>query len=170
MGDKLEDLLKNNGENIRMTLKDILLPDSQIEELSQHLQKNILLLNNPVPKKIIHHHHVPKLIWIAAGLFVVLALVSAGWYITNKKLDGYIASDTKYRYLKLHTANTYLQKLLYHTDSVCRNNLSMREIVINTEEQYRSDFELLQKANQMNAQAENLKAGAKKLKEKAGGK
>ena len=40
-----------------------------------------LLLKN----KIEHHHHVQKIIWITAGLFILLSLVCAGWYSTYKK-------------------------------------------------------------------------------------
>ncbi|MEP6725004.1 MAG: hypothetical protein ABJC98_04265 [Bacteroidota bacterium] len=167
---QLEESIAINMEKIAVKVQDTSLPNNELRELLGQLEKNRLLLQNPIPQKIIHHHYVPKIIWIAAGLFVAVALVAAGWYMTACKLDGYIASDTKYRYLKLDTGNIYLQKLLYRVDSLSRNNASMRDAVVNKEEENQNNFELLQKASQMNAEAENLKADAKKLKEKAGRK
>ena len=42
-------------------------------------------------------YYVPKIIYISGGLFTLLSLVLAGWYMTAKKLDEYKANDTKYR-------------------------------------------------------------------------
>ena len=169
-GSKLEELIKDGVEKITVAIHDNAIPINELQELSQYLQQNIMLFKNPTPQRVIHHHHINKLIWLAAGLFVGLTLLSVGWYATYEKLDGYIANDTKYRSLKLDTANIYLQKMLYRTDTLYQKNANMREMVMNMEEEYRNNFELLQKASQMNAEAENLKAGAKKLKQKAVGK
>ncbi len=165
---QLEELIANNMEKIASKVQDTSLPSNELRSLLGQMEKNRLLFQNPVPQKIIHHHYVPKIIWIAAGLFLVVALVGAGWYMTGQKMEAYIASDTKYRYLKLDTGNIYLQKMLYRVDSLSRNNASMRDAVVNKEEENQNNFELLQKASQMNVEAENLKADAKRLKEKAG--
>jgi hypothetical protein len=165
---KLEKLISNGMEKIRAAVKNDALPGNALTELSQQIAQNILLLKNPVPQKNIHHHHVPKISWIAAGLIIALAIVTSGWYMAIAKSNEYIASDTKYRYLKLDTANFYLQKLLSRTDSLNHKNENMREVVIEMEEKYRNNFEILQRAQRMNAEAENLKASAKKLKEQVG--
>lgn len=167
---QFKDLIENAAEKITIMVQGTSLPVNELREQLAQMQKNRLLSESPIPQKIVHHHYVPKIIWLAAGLFVAVALVAAGWYMTAGKLDGYIASDTKYRYLKLDTGNIYLQKLLYRVDSLSRNNVSMRDAVVNKEQEYRKNFELLQKASQMNTEAENLKADAKRLKEKAGKK
>lgn len=164
---KLEELISSGIENINSIVRSNALPDDNLRELSQQLEKNILLLKNPLAQKTVHHHHIPKIGSIAIALIVALAVVAAGWYTTADKLDGYIANDTKYRYLKLDTANFYLQRLLYRVDSMSHKNGFMRDAVLAMEEKNRNNFELLQKAQRMNAEAENLKAGAKKLKEKA---
>ncbi len=145
-------------------------PDTKFHQLSSKLDKNIQLLQNPVLQKIIHQHHVPKITWIAAGLLIALALVSAGWYMTTEKLNSYIANDTKYRYLKLDTGRVILRQQLYRADSLFNAKANFRDSVINTEEEYRSNFELLQKASRMSAEAENLKVKAEELKEQAGRK
>lgn len=167
---RLEDLIENGVEKIMTVVQKTSLPEKELRELFGKMEKNSEVIKNPPPQKIIHHHHIPKITWIAAGLFIVIALASAGWYMTAGKLEGYTANDTKYRYLKLDTGNAYLQKLLSRTDSLLRKNVSMRDTVINMEEEYHNNFDLLEKANHMNAEAENLKADAKRLKEKAGKK
>ena len=141
---------------------------NEFKELIGQIEKSSITIQKGISQKIIHHHYISKITWIAAGLFIALALAISGWFITSDKLDGYIANDTKYRYLKLDTANLYLQKLLYRADSLLHKNVSMRQAVINMEEEYHDNFELLQKANHMNAEADNLKEDANKLKAKAG--
>lgn len=145
-------------------------PDAKFHQLSNKLDKNMELLKNPIPQKIIHQHHVSKITWIAVGLLIALALVSSGWFTTADKLDGYIANDTKYRYLKLDTGQAILQQQLYRADSMFNVKANLRDSVISTEKEYRSNFELFQKASRMNAEAENLKVKAKALKEQAGRK
>ena len=84
----------------------------EVEELTACLHTSILVYNELVKNKILHHHHVPKLICITAGLSIVVTLVCAGWYSTSNKLDEYIANDTKYRQLRLDTAYKGLQSYL----------------------------------------------------------
>lgn len=89
-----------------------------------------------------------------------------GWYSTNNRLVSYIAIDTKYRYLRLDTANVILEKKLYKVDSLFNEISTMRDIVLAMEEKYQHNFELLRKANRMKAEAENLKTEAKKWRKK----
>jgi hypothetical protein len=72
-----------------------------MEELSGNLVTSVTLLKQPVEAKVLHHHHMPKLIWVSAALFIVLCLTFCGWYNTSQKLDWHTANDFKYRYLKL---------------------------------------------------------------------
>lgn len=132
-------------------------PTGKLQELSTHLSLAINLLHQPMKKEVLHHHHIPKLIWITAGLFIVFSLVCSGWYMTAEKLDGYTANDTKYRHLKLYTANKRLQQELNLADSIYHANPNMREIVLKTEEQNKRNLELLQKARRMESEATELK-------------
>jgi hypothetical protein len=75
------------------------------------------LLRHPVPSKVEHHHHLPRLTWIAAGLFLALCLVCSGWYITARTSEQYQANDIKYRRLKL-TADSASRRYLYRLDSL----------------------------------------------------
>jgi hypothetical protein len=72
-------------------------PSDKMQEFILKLDAGIRILSHPVETKVIHCHHIPKSIWIIAMLFITLSLVCSGWYITNNKLDNYIANDTKYR-------------------------------------------------------------------------
>jgi hypothetical protein len=102
-----------------------------------------------------HHHHIPKLIWISAGLFIALCLVCT-------KLDGFIANDTKYRHLRLDTAHKSLQLYLDQLDSVYKAHPDFREKVLEREEEYRLNFERLRKAERLKKEAKNLEKAAGK--------
>jgi hypothetical protein len=176
----IEEKIKTNPENTELmrelismidTLKKDLnafrLQENKLNELYTKLDNGIAFLKQPLQNKVVHHHHVPKLLWIAASLFIAFSVVCMGWFNTDNKLDNYIANDTKYRYLKLDTANAFLQSQLFKADTLLSKNASFRETVINLEEEYCNNNEMIQKANRMNIEAEKLKANAKQLKEKA---
>ncbi len=129
---------------------------NKLDELTKRLDESIYFLKLPPQNKVVHQHHVPKIIWIATGLFIVLALVCAGWYNTYNKLDASIANDSKYRYLKLDTANKKLQLYMFMLDSCYAANINFRSKVISSEEQNLKNLALLQKAYELKSQAKNL--------------
>ncbi len=135
---------------------------NKVQELSTRLTLAIGILQKPVGNKVNHHHHIPKLIWITAGLFILLSLVCSGWYMTSEKLNGFVANDTKFRKLKLDSANKRLQIDLYQVDSLYRVNPDIREIVIRTEEENKRNLEMLQRARNMENEASELKRKALK--------
>src|SRR5665213_657002 len=83
-------------EELRADAKNSHFPTESIREFSKQLAAGVTLLKRPVESKVLHHHHVPKIILITSGLFIILALVSAGWYMTSDKLYRFEDSDTKY--------------------------------------------------------------------------
>lgn len=129
----------------------------KIQELSVRLTVTLAILQKPLENKVTHHHHVPKVIWVTAGLFLLFTLVCSGWYMTAEKLDSFIANDTKYRQLKLDTANYRLQQYLYYLDSLYQINPRIREIVTRTEEQNQRNIELLEKARNLDRKAGEMK-------------
>lgn len=145
-------------EGMRTDIQKITLPEKELLEFSGRLIVGINLLQ-PVEQKILHHHHVHKIIWISVGLFLVLCLTLTGWYNTHEKLQLYIANDTKYRYLKLE-ANLALLKWMMVVDSLYLVDKKMRDNVIAREEQIQRNFEMLQKAKQMEEEARELKKKA----------
>jgi hypothetical protein len=130
---------------------------NKVLELSARISIAIGLLQKPVENKVNHHHHVPKLIWIAAGLFILLSLVCSGWYMTSEKLNGFVANDTKYRKLKLDSANKRLQVDLDLVDSLDLVNPDLREIVIKAEKENTRNLEMLRRARNMENEASELK-------------
>ncbi len=152
--------LLNSVEGLRSDIKEASLLPDKLVQFSNQLELATDLLKQPAINKVIHHHHIPKLIWISVGLFIALCLVCSGWYVTSTKLDGFVASDTKYRQLRLDTAHKSLQLYLDQLDSLYKGQSNLREKVLETEEEFRLNFERLQKAKRLKEEANNLEKAA----------
>jgi len=150
--------LKNQFTAVKVAITAIKFPTKQMEELSGNLVTSVTLLKQPVENKVLHHHHVHKIIIISAVLFVVLCLAFCGWYNTAQKLDQYRANDFKYRSLKLK-GNPALQHLLVLTDSSYRNQPDFDKTVLDAEDSIRN---LVQ--NLVDAKEQEVKKLKKKLK------
>jgi hypothetical protein len=142
-------------EGLRTDVQKISSPEKEMSELSGRLITCIELLKRPDERKIIHHHHVTKIIWISVGLFLVLCLASTAWFNTYNELELYKSNDTKYRYLKLKSFGG-LRKSLNFIDSLYQVDPKMREYVIAKEEQNQRDFEMMNRALQMEKEAKKL--------------
>ncbi|WP_341838608.1 DUF2730 family protein [Chitinophaga pollutisoli] len=153
--------LKTGMNELKAEIKNVRFPVREMQEFSKQLTIGVKLLREPATVKTLHH--IPKLAWVTAGLFLAFCFASTGWYITGQKLDGYIANDTKYRMLRLDTAHHSLQLSLDRADSLYQVDPDLRKSILETEEQRRVNFERLQKA-------ERLKNEAKRLEEAAGRK
>ena len=71
----------------------------------------LAIFSQPMKSEVIHHHHVSIGLWAIIGMFLVLCLISAGWYMTAQKGQDSQANDFKYRHLKLavdSAASAYL--------------------------------------------------------------
>lgn len=154
--------VKTRLDELKTVIGKISFPEKDIQQLSASLQASMSLLRQPIRNDIRHHHHVPKVIGVAAGLFIVLAVVCAGWYNTVRKLDGFVANDTKYRHLKLDTAQETLQLYLDKVDELYKSQSDMRKVVLATEEEYRENFERLKKAERLKSEAKTLEKAARK--------
>lgn len=151
--------VKNAVKSIKEIAESISFPIQEMRELSKAIIEVRDRLNRPVTSTVQHHHYIPKIIWLCIVLFVSLAVVCTGWYMTANTLNEYKANDTKYRYLKLNS-NKSLLDLLYRTDSLFRTDAGLRDSVIQQEEENQRIFEMLQKANNMEREAEELKRKA----------
>lgn len=154
--------LLSSVEGLHSDIKGASLLPEKMEHFSTSMKSATDLLHNPVPNKVLHHHHIPKLIWITAALFIVPCLVCSGWYVTSGKLNGFIANDTKYREMRLDTSQRNLQQYLDQLDSLYNTVPDMRKKVLETEEEYRLNFERLQKAERLKTEAESLEKAAKR--------
>lgn len=151
--------VKNAVKSIKEIAESLSFPIQEMRELSKAIIEVRDRLNRPVTSTVQHHHYIPKIIWLCIVLFVSLAVVCTGWYMTANTLTEYKANDTKYRYLKLNS-NKSLLDLLYRTDSLFRTDAGLRDSVIQQEEENQRIFEMLQKANNMEREAEELKRKA----------
>ena len=115
-------------------------PEKEVRQLIANLRETTHLLRQPVKKEVTHHHYVPKLIWISAGLLLAFCLVCSGWYHTGSKLSQYVANDTKYRYLKL--------------------NGNKSDSVISREEENERKLQLLQQAADKQQEVDELRMKA----------
>jgi len=134
------------------------------QKLSDQLELVTTLLKHPVSNKVMHHHHIPKLIWISVGLFLSFSLVCSGWYVTSSKMNSFINNDTKYRWIRLDTSQRSLQLYLDRVDSLYNKLPDMRKNVVETEEEYRLNFERLQRAERLKAEAKELEKIATRRK------
>jgi hypothetical protein len=105
---------------------------------------------------VIHHHHISKGFWLAGILFIFISLESAGWLITENKLDQYTENDIKYRFMRLDTTAKNLQIYLDSSDTRYKSDPEMRVLVIKLEDQYRKNMERLEKAEQLKQEAKDL--------------
>jgi hypothetical protein len=113
--------IKDSLNLIKRNSVTALLPNEKSEKLAENLSVAIPLIGKLIENKIRHHHYIPKLMWITAGLFVILCLACSGWYVTTSKVDQYKAGDIKYRELKLLADTTFLRSL-WKLDSVYSAN------------------------------------------------
>lgn len=150
--------IKNQLTNIKVAITGIKFPTKQMDELSGNLATGVALLKQPVENKVIHHHHVPKIIMVSAALFIALCLAFCGWYNTSQQLDQYRANDYKYRFLKLRN-NPALHQLLLFTDSLCQTNPSFTDEVLHGEDSIRQMIQQL-----VNAKEREVKELKKKMK------
>ena len=154
--------LKTSMNELKAEIKNARFPVREMQEFSKQLTIGVKLLREPVTVKTLHHHHIPKLVWITAGLYLALCLTSAGWYMTGHKLAGYIANDTKYRYLKLQQ-DTALLLLLYRTDSLQQIRPGfLRDSIIQEENARKRDYELSQEAAVLEQEAKALRGKIRK--------
>jgi len=155
--------MKTGLQNLKIAVDSQQFPTKQVQELSKQLTTSITLMRQPVENTTQHHHHIPKLIWAAGGLFLLLCLVCSGWYMTASTIGQYKANDTKYRRLKLR-ADTVLLKDLWRLDSTYSANPdSMRSVVEEQERLKQQRLELLDQIERVNSKIEQSpQAGEKK--------
>ncbi|RPD41277.1 hypothetical protein [Chitinophaga barathri] len=115
-------------------------------------------LSKPLPHE--HHHYIPKVLWIAAGLLLALSVVLACWYNTGQKLNDLRASDIKYRFLHLQHDKALLL-WIYKADSLLQARPdSMRDAVSAKEQEQQRRRGLLEEAVRKEADAEELRRRA----------
>jgi len=153
---ELFDQVNNRLFELLDQVKKIDFLKNEMRELSSVILSTGEGLKKPAKREVFHHHHVPKIIFSLVGLFIILCLVLAGWYMTGEKLEQYRANDTKYRYLKIYE-NKSLRELLFLTDSLYLREPRMRDSVLERERQIDKYLEMMKRAAEMEAEANELR-------------
>ncbi len=134
-------------------------PLKQMETLSLQMTIHGELLKKPLIQKLVHEHHLPKLLYATIALFCICLVLAMGWYESAKRLDQYQNNDTKWRRLLLD-ARPVLTKIMQDvSDSVAQDPDKTRESVKAEEDHNRQVWELYQKMQADSTQMRVLKAG-----------
>jgi len=161
-------------QEVKILLKDFIstlnrleFPTAKMEDFSKKLTAGVTLLRQPVENKLLHHHHIPQIIWIAAGLFLSLCLVCSGWYMTASRSGLYLANDVKYRKLRLELDSAGLRYIQYLDSLYLADPDGMRNSV---EEKERLKQERLELLDRIQTIDRRLQQPSKKAVEKKNGK
>jgi len=156
------DIIEQQFEKLTDNLKRQMLPEARLDHLAAAIQTNNELRQQPPAKKVVHQHHAANILWLAAGLFVLLLMACGGWYSTSGKLDQYKANDIKYRYLKQKSNLTTFQ-FLYRLDSLQQTGYAMQDSVESWEAEEQKAFELNKKLQEQSAATNEVKGELKEL-------
>ncbi|MDH7464676.1 hypothetical protein QEG73_25490 [Chitinophagaceae bacterium 26-R-25] len=125
-----------------------------VNKLLEALENTSALLQKRAKQSVHHHHHFSKPAWIITGLLLIVTIMVSDLYLTYRKLDGYMANDIKYRFLKLDTTTYPLQKRLYVVDSIYKARHDFRAEVIELEEERQYRLDELSKARSLRIEAD----------------
>jgi len=140
---------------------------SKIEVFIFSLKTATDILQHPAESRVQHHHHIPKITWVTAVLFLVLCLVCTGWYMTANNSAQYQANDIKYRRLKLVVDSASHQYLVRLDSIYLADPDKMRNNVIEQERLKQKRLELIDQLQTVNSKiGPDIKTGQKKGKGK----
>jgi hypothetical protein len=152
----LLELQKIKLESIFSYLQKYNLPVGEFSELKREIAEFKITLQAPPSATIIHHHHVHKIIIATIGLALLSLLLGYRLLSTSDKLEDFIASDTKYRYMKLDMSGKEPGKYLNFLDSLCRAYPDMRDSVLKLERLKYEKMERLHEAEELRERARAL--------------
>ncbi len=148
--------LKTGQEAI---FKRITVPLKQVEELSIKIDIHGELLKKPLTQKVIHEHHVPKLLYATVALFCICICLVMGWFQTEQRLDQYQTNDTKWRKLLLGAKPTLTKIMQDVAAAVDNDQEKTREAVEKEEKHNQQVWELHQKMMADSVEMQALKTG-----------
>ena len=139
-----------------MLFKKLRAKRSLIKELNKRLDNLLAVLSKPPQSEVHHHHHLAVILWVTAGLFLALCLVSTGWFITGQKAEQFKANDNKYRYLKVFLDSTATDYLFRLDSTYAAHSDSFQTVVVNRERLRERRLKLLSQFRSVDSQ---FKAG-----------
>lgn len=142
--------IKGDVSSLNAKIQNQEFPTKDVQELRGELKTVIPLLQKPIPSQVEHHHHIPKLLWLTAGLFLLVCFLSMGWMLTAGKLADFKGNDTKYRKLRLMADSTFLVYLNRLDSLYLADPDQLRDNVIEQERLKQERLELLDKIQSVN--------------------
>lgn len=151
--------LKTGQETL---LQRISAPIKQLDEFSAKIDAHSELLKKPIIQKVVHEHHVPKLLYFTVALFCICLSLGFGWFQTAQHSNQYRNNDTKWRKLMLGARPTLTKIMQEVSSSVEDNPDKTRDSVERIENHNQQIWELHQKMVADSAQMHELEGGRKK--------
>lgn len=134
-------------------------PIQEMKEFGVQMKQLSELLKIPLAQKVIHVHHVPRLLIATIALFCIVIVISLGWYQTGQRLNQYQNNDTKWRRLSLN-ANVVLTRIMQDvSDSVEQDPDKTRDAVKAEEDHNLQVWTLRQKMKADSAEMRSLVPG-----------
>lgn len=143
-------------------LQSISEPIKQLDEFSAKIGAHSELLKKPVIQKVVHEHHVPKLLYVTVALFSICLSFGFGWFQTAQRSNQYRNNDTKWRKLMLGARPTLTKIMQEVSSSVEDDPDKTRDSVERVETHNQQVWELHQKMVADSAQMHELEGGRKK--------
>jgi len=132
-------------------------PLKEMETLSSQMALHSELLKKPLTQKLVHVHHVPKLLYTTAALFCICLALAMGWYQSVQCLDQYRNNDTKWRRLLLDARSALTKIMQDVSTSIEQDPDKTRETVKVQEDHNAQVWELQQKMQADSAAMRALK-------------
>lgn len=152
--DKAVATLKTGQEAL---LQRITAPISQLEDLGKKIDSHAKLLKIPLTQKVVHEHHVPKLLYATVALFCICLCLGMGWFQTGQRLNQYRNNDTRWRKLLL-VAKPALTKIMQNIATAVDDDPDKAREAVEKEENHNQQvWELQQKMVADSAEMRALK-------------
>lgn len=154
-------ILKSGQEAL---IQRLIGPFKQAENLGIKIDSHSALLKMPLIQKVVHEHHVPKLLYATVALFCICICLGIGWFRTGQRLDQFRNNDTRWRKLLL-VAKPALTKIMQDiATAVDDDPVKAREAVEKEENHNVQVWDLHQKMVADTAQMKILQEDKKKFK------
>lgn len=143
----------------QILMQRIAVPIEQLEDFGASIDSHSELLKKPLIQKVVHEHHVPKLLYATVALFCVCVSFGVGWFQTGQHLNQYRNNDTKWRKLLLGAKPILTEIMQEVSTNVEQNPDNVRDSVENEETHNAQVWDLQQKMKADSAEMRALKTG-----------
>ncbi len=141
----------------QMLMQRIAVPIEQLEDFGVKIDSHSELLKKPLIQKVVHEHHVPKLLYVTVALFCVCVSFGVGWFQTGQHLNQYRNNDTKWRKLLLGAKPILTEIMQDLSTNVEQNPDNVRDSVEKEETHNAQVWDLQQKMKADSAAMRALK-------------